>query len=244
MRRLGLLYLVAGPLHSCAATPEPAGVPPGFVLHYRQDFERKTDRNDFVFSDDAPWVWNREGTLDLVGPSRYAPPHRSPLSIALLRHLRFDDFVLEADVMQTGREYGHRDLCLFFGFVDGANYYYAHLATAPDRNAHNVFLVNEADRRPLTPAPARGVDWGEAEWHHVRLERWQGRIRVFLDDLTTPVLEAYDLTHGLGAVGFGSFDDVGRIDNVRIWAATSTASSSDPFRTVPESKTPGAAEGT
>ena len=27
------------------------------------------------------------------------------------------DFVLEADLLQTGRQYGHRDLCLFFGFV-------------------------------------------------------------------------------------------------------------------------------
>lgn len=214
----------------CQAPP-PAGpnVPPGFVLHYRQGFDDPKSESDFACSDEAPWVWNRDGSFDLVGESAYLPPHRSPRSLALLRHIEFGDFVMELDVLQSGREYGHRDLCLVFGFVDPANYYYVHLATTPDPNAHNVFLVDDAPRRPLAPVARQGVDWGRGQWHRVRLERLRGRIRVFFDDFERPLFDLVDGTHGAGRIGFGSFDDTGRFDNLNVWAASSSGFNQDPF---------------
>jgi len=54
----------------------------------------------------------------------------------------------------------------------------------------------------------------------VRVERTcaDGAIKVFFDDMTTPIMLASDATFGEGWIGFGSFDDPGRIDNVSIWA--------------------------
>lgn len=161
-------------------------------------------------TDPAAWRLGQEG-LELLGPSDYDPPHRSPRSIALFPDVVLGDFDLEVEAKQTGRAYGHRDLCLFFGYQSPSRYYYVHLAPAPDPNAHNVFLVNDAPRRPLAPVAEEGVEWGTDTWHTLRVERrlGTGSIRVFFDDLAHPVLEAVDRTLGAGSIGVGSFDDSG-----------------------------------
>jgi len=184
---------------------------------YELDFEAPASIEAFDFTDPAVWRW-ADASLELFGASAYTPPHRSPLNIALLRDVVAGDFVLEAELMQTGREYGHRDMCLFFCFESPERYYYVHLAPAPDANAHNVFLVAAAPRRKLAPVAAAGVDWGENLWHRVRLVRESstGKIEVYFDDMHTPVLEAYDTTLKAGHIGFGSFDDTGRVRHVRM----------------------------
>jgi hypothetical protein len=39
--------------------------------------------------------------------------------------------------------------------------------------------------------------------------------------METPIMVANDKTFQFGYVGFGSFDDSGKIDNIRIWAKES-----------------------
>jgi len=174
----------------------------------------------FDFTDPGAFGWSERfgGGLALERRASYTPPFRSPLAIALLDGVEFRSFTLEADLLQSGREYGHRDLCLFLGFQAPDRYYYVHMATTPDQNAHNVFLVDGAPRRNLIPPRERGVDWGQEEWHHVRLVRDvdAGTIRVWFDDMETPVLEAEDRTLEWGRVGFGSFDDQGMLRNLEI----------------------------
>lgn len=148
--------------------------------------------------------------LELFAASRYQPPVRSPLALAILKGQSFGDFQLDAEVRQTSREYAHRDLCLVFGYQAPDRYYYAHLASTKDANAHDVFLVDGAARRPIATRTTAGVEWGQG-WHHVRVSRdlASGRIAVYFDDLDTPVLEAADTTLSWGRIGFGSFDDTG-----------------------------------
>lgn len=195
-------------------------IPTSYRLRVDEDFASASSLERFRFSDPAVWIHDgtEDGSLALVGSSDYSPPHRSPLNIALLSDPLFGSFVLEAEVQQTGREYGHRDLCLFFGFGGPDRYYYVHLASEPDPHAHNVFLVSGAPREALAPVPPEGVDWGSEQWHTVRLTRdlSRGTIRVEFDGRT--VLEATDRTHGHGRVGFGSFDDTGRLRRLRVWA--------------------------
>lgn len=121
---------------------------------------------------------------------------------------------------QTGREYGHRDMCLFFGYQSPQEFYYAHLATAADDHAHNVFLVNKTPRTKIARSTTKGVDWGLDVWHKVALERRlaDGSIRVWFDDMEQPIMVAEDKTFGLGHLGFGSFDDTGRVADIQIWA--------------------------
>ena len=119
----------------------------GFPLIYKQDFNEPGAIQEFVFSDPAPWfvTGGKDGgmALEYAGRGDYEPRVRSPLIIGLIDHLVLGDFVLEADVLQTGSEYGHRDMCIFFGFQDSTRFYYAHMATNMDDNAHNIFIVND-----------------------------------------------------------------------------------------------------
>ena len=214
------LILVAGLSSHSAETP--AGIADGYKLLFEQKFDAESSVNDFVFTDFNAWKWSKEengGALELTQQSEYTPAVRSPVNIALIADKVFADFVLEADLIQTGKEYGHRDMCLFFGFQNPTNFYYTHIATAADDHAHNVFIVKNAPRTKIAKETTKGVNWGLNVWHKVRLERTlsDGTIRVYFDDLAKPIMVAEDKTFGAGCIGFGSFDDTGKVDNIRIW---------------------------
>lgn len=221
---LTLLALLAAHPIAPAADALPPGVPPEYRLLYQQDFASADALQDFEFSDPAAWRWAREtgarpGALELHQQSKYSPRVRSPFNIALLAGREFGDFVLEADLVQTGREYGHRDMVVVFAAKDPANFYYTHIATKTDDHAHNIFIVNDEPRRKISTRTTDGANWGLDVWHKVRVERRlaDGSIRVFFDDLTTPIMTATDQHFDFGRIGFGSFDDTGKIARVRIW---------------------------
>lgn len=201
-------------------------IPDNYQLLYEQDFEGNVDLSVFEITDVKAWKIGKgkDGkALELYGKSQYEPPFRSPLNIAIIKDKKFGSFIMEAELQQTGREYGHRDLCLFFGLKDPANFYYTHLASSADPNAHNIFLVNDAPRTNIATKTTEGIDWGATgEWHKIRLERdiTSGTIKVFFDDMITPVMEAEDKHFNFGYIGFGSFDDTGKFNNIKIWGPT------------------------
>jgi len=191
----------------------------GDPLVYENTFEDSID--GFEMTDARAWTHEKvdgNGVLALTGKSDYAPPVRSPLNIARIKGLYLSDFRLDADLEQTGREYGHRDLCLFFGYEDASHFYYVHLATTADAHANSIFLVNGAARVSIAQERTDGTAWGKGP-HKVRLTRdaRTGVIEVFFDDMSKPVMRTVDKTFPAGQVGFGSFDDEGRFDNVKIW---------------------------
>lgn len=195
-------------------------IPGNYRLLYENDFD-KFSLDDFEVTD--PEVWriantNDNKALELFGKSSYEPRVRSPLNIAVIKGHRFGNFVLEADLRQTGEEYAHRDMCIFWGLKDRSNFYYVHMASAADEHAHNIFLVNDEPRRAIASKTTAGVKWTQA-WHKVRIVRSlsDGAIKVFFDDMTTPLMEATDHHFDSGYIGFGSFDDTGMFDNIRIW---------------------------
>lgn len=181
----------------------------------------------FRYSDPAVWKHGKNkdgnGFLELAYDrkaykSSYSPKHRSPIHIALLAHGPFGDFVLDVEAQSTTEVYGHQDACLFFGFQSPEKYYYVHLAPAPDANAHNVFVVNDAPRKNLLEPQKKGIEWKKATWHKLRVirEAKSGKIEVYFDDISTPVLKAEDKTFATGYVGVGSFDDTARFRNLRV----------------------------
>lgn len=183
---------------------------------------------EFVVSDPAVWKFakdeNGKGFLQLEYErkkykSRYAPKHRSPVHIALLRQYPLTDFVMDVELQSTTEPYEHQSLCLFFGFKSPEKYYYVHLAKAADMNAHNVFIVNGADRKNFAKETTKGVEWKKGEWHTVRLVRpaSTGKIEVYFDDMKTPIMKAEDKTFQEGCVGFGSFDDTGIFRRVALY---------------------------
>ncbi len=214
--------LLCAALLTPAFAENPTGIPAEYKLLYSQDLKKPEAVNDFVFTDAAAWkiaTSEDKPALELIKQSSYKPPFRSPLNIALLNGKAFGDFIMEADCLQTGKEYGHRDMVFVYGFQDPARFYYTHIATAADDHAHNCFIVNRAARAKFAREVTKGVNWGLNVWHRVRLERKasDGTVRVFFDDMSKPIMTAEDKTFGAGAIGFGSFDDTGKITNLKIW---------------------------
>jgi hypothetical protein len=185
---------------------------------YANDFE--SGQGEWTMTDSAAWELATEDgntALALVRASKYLPPVRAPQNIAWIADLDLGRFVLEADLKQTGREYGHRDLCLFIGGQDARHYYYVHLASVADEHANSIFIVNGAPRESIAVTRTSGSSWGDT-WHHVKLvpDIDAGAIEVYFDDMATPAMTANDTTFASGTVGIGSFDDVGLFDNIVI----------------------------
>lgn len=188
---------------------------------YQQNFEEKDVLKKFRFTQPDKWILSegKEGTaLEFTGISDYQPPFRSPHTIGLISDMNFGSFTLEADFLQTGKEYGHRDMCIIFGFQDPSHFYYSHIASKMDDNAHQIMIVNNAPRTKISSFTTQGVEWGDKVWHKIKVERniETGSIKIFFDG--TLIEEANDKTFGKGYIGFGSFDDSGKIDNVKIWS--------------------------
>jgi len=221
MLRIGLILGLALAATAFAAdTTEPAPECQGMPLVFSDDFENGADR----WEPTDPKAWkvveaNGNHAYSLFGESNYEPPVRSPKNIAWIKDLNVSDFVIEAKVKQTGREYGHRDFCVFFGRQDATHFYYVHLATKSDEHANSIFLVNGAPRVSIAKERTDGTAWDQA-YHIVRVVRntESGLIQVFRDDMTKPIMVAEDKTFASGGLGFGSFDDTGDLDAVRIWA--------------------------
>lgn len=214
---------------------EASHLPDGYTLQYEQDFEKKRKLKDFEMTDPSAWTlsdMDGNQVLELVGRSEYRPRVRSPFNMAMMTKQAFGSFVMEVDLLQTGREYGHRDLCLFFSMKDPANFYYVHMASKADPHAHNIFLVNDEPRVAIAHTHTDGIDWGQDEWHKVRVERdvEAGTIRIFYDDMSKPIMEAEDKHFDVGYIGLGSFDDSGKFDNLKIWAPAPAKQPKNLFR--------------
>lgn len=219
------LPVIVLPLLFAACNTLPDYVPEGYQLAFCEAFDVPESINEFEFTQPGIWILSDTGNktmaLEFTGKSeQYIPTVRSPHTIGLISDLQFGSFVLEADLLQTGREYGHRDMCIFFGFQDSTHFYYAHMATKMDDHAHNIFIVNDGPRTRISPESNDGIDWGDNIWHRVRLVRdiASGTIELYFDDMTQPIMKAKDKTFGTGYIGFGSFDDSGKIDNINVWS--------------------------
>lgn len=188
----------------------------GPPLLLTEDFEGGADR--WEPSDPAAWkiVETPQGKVySQFRKSAYVPPHRSPFNLALLKDVVVGDFVLEARVRSTARDYNHRDVCVIFGYQDPAHFYYTHLGKKADDHANQIFIVDGAPRRKISSRTTEGTPWTDG-WHRVRVTRGvaEGRIEVFFDDFSRPAQTAEDRTFVWGRVGLGTFDDTADWDDV------------------------------
>lgn len=191
----------------------------GLPIVFSEDFENGAD--NWTQTDPAAWKVIEEAGNRVYSQhqqSNYKPEVRSPVNIARIKDLDVSDFVVEVRMKQTGKEYGHRDMCIFFGYQDPSHFYYVHLATKADQHANSIFLVNGEPRVSIAQERTKGTDWG-TDYQHVRIVRdtEEGAILVFFNDMTKPVMKTMDKTFLHGGIGFGTFDDTGNIDDVRIW---------------------------
>ena len=189
-------------------------------LVHKDDFEKEAK----AWLPTEPAKWSVEKLDDgnraykLHGKSDYQPPHRSPHSISLLKDKVLGDFVLTARVQTLQTTRGHRDMCVFFGFQDPTHFYYVHLGEVPDPHSSQIFIVNDAPRTKITETKDIGVPWKDKTWHRVKVVRKvkSGLIEIYFDDMEKPQKVAHDKTFQWGAIGLGSFDDLGLWDDIEI----------------------------
>ncbi|MBL7646216.1 MAG: hypothetical protein JNK74_08520 [Candidatus Hydrogenedentes bacterium] len=213
---LSLTIITASALSGGRCFAEAPATAPTLPELFTSDFSGGLDA--WVMTDPAAWKIEDESgdaKFSLFGKSDYEAPVRSPHNMARIKELVVTDFELEVDAKQTGKEYGHRDLCFFFGYQDPSHFYYVHLATVADPHANSIFLVNGAPRVSIAQKRTNGTDW-KTGYHRVRIERntESGTIKVYFNDMKTPVMETVDKTFLYGEVGLGSFDDTGNFDNL------------------------------
>jgi hypothetical protein len=188
-------------------------------LVFTEDFEKDASR--WQPTDAKGWkLDSKDGNhffAQIQKQSAYKPPYRSPLNFALVKDLSVTDFVLEAKVQSTIKDYDHRDACLFFGYQGPSKFYYVHFGKKADDHANQIFIVNDAARVKISTKSTKGTPWTDA-WHHVKVVRKiaDGIIEVYFDDMKVPAMTAQDRTFEWGQVGVGTFDDTTNWDDVKV----------------------------
>ena len=193
---------------------------PRWPLVYADDFE--SGKADYWQPTDAKaWkVTEQDGNhfYSLFAKSQYKPPVRSPYNVSLLKNFVVGSFQLDVLVRSTCRDYPHRDVCVFFGYQDPSHFYYVHIAKRADHHANNIFIVNGAPRKAIAARTTKGTEWDD-QWHQVRILRdvTSGKIEVYFDDMSKPIMTATDKTFTWGQVGLGSFDDTADFDEFHLY---------------------------
>ena len=212
---LALTALVLTPrLH--AEKPKPPKIDSKLPLVFSDVFEDGSKA--WAASDPKAWkVTEVDGNkvYNQYQQSKVKTPVRSPFNRSMIRDVTVGDMILDVRLQSTIKDYGHRDMCLFFGFQDPAHFYYVHLGKKMDDHANNIFIVNGKPRTKISKTTTQGTNWDD-KWHHARVIRRvkTGEIEVYFDDMKKPVMTAVDKTFQFGKVGLGSFDDTGNYDNV------------------------------
>ena len=193
----------------------------------------------------TPELWELPGDEIILAEAGTDPGDgiRRPFEYALLDSVVPEGSVeLTADVrLDTPASIDNRDIILVFGYQSDTEYYYAHISQDNTIYAHNgIFKVDNADRERIDDqwdgtigAPPAITD---EEFHQVRLVHCAdtGEMAVWIDGLDRPLFTATDTTFDSGQVGFGSFDNIGRMRNLAVSVqADGTTLSVDPGEAQP-----------
>lgn len=204
------------------ADDKPLPPPPEKMrLLFSEDFESGSIEK-YEPTDPTAWSLLKQDSNHVIAltkkDSNFKPPFRSPLNRSLVKDLEVSSFVMDIRFQSTIADYPHRSLCLFFGYKDDAHLYYVHFGKKTDDHANQIFIVNNEARKKISTKTTDGTPWTDG-WHRARIVRnvESGEITVYFDDLTTPVMTATDKTFTSGRIGFGSFDDIGNFDDLRIY---------------------------
>jgi hypothetical protein len=174
----------------------------------------------------TPSKWRFPGNeVVLAEPGQSRPGPRRPFEYAVLTAgPEWRSFDLTAQVRVDVPTPVGRDVLMIFGWQSDTEFYYVHLSEDTGNYVHNgIFVVNNADRLRIddqwdgtTSAPA-AIAPG-MNWHYVRVKHNAdtGEIAVYVDGAAEPLMTATDTTFSTGRVGFGSFDDIGRIRGLSV----------------------------
>lgn len=171
---------------------------------------------------DAKWAIG-DGEVVLTEAGTPPPGPRRPFEYAIVTQgPEFETLTYRAEVrLDPPLVPSNHDVILIWNYQSPTRFYYAHLSMDNTIYPHNgIFVVNDADRLRIDDqwngsigAPPAITD---GDWHDVRLDydAETGRIEVFMDGSTEPLITASDTTFSGGRIGFGSFDNIGRARDI------------------------------
>jgi hypothetical protein len=172
----------------------------------------------------AKWQFpGREVILAEAGTARPGP--RRPFEYAVLTAgPEFTSVQIDASVrLDTPVEVTNRDVIIVFGYRSDTEFNYVHLSSDNTIYPHNgIFVVNNADRLRVDDQWTGTVGASPAirdmEWHRVRVVYCPdtGEIAVYVDGSDFPLMTAVNTVARSGRVGFGSFDNIGRMRHLTI----------------------------
>ena len=168
---------------------------------------------------DGNGVWAvRDGLLLLEKAGVPAGPIRRPGALAILKTPALADASIEVELRSDApEEVIRRDLLLVAGWQSPTRFYYVHLSAVRDAVHNGIFVVADADRRRIDDRSDRPALKDRA-WHTARLVHTAstGRLEVFVDGETTPIMTATDRAIPSGRLGVGSFDDAGAFRGIHV----------------------------
>jgi hypothetical protein len=121
------------------------------------------------------------------------------------------DFTLTASASTTPTSSAFNDFSIIFGYRDPANYYFASFAESNDANTSGIFKVAGGVRTQLADITT-GITAGTP--YPIKIERQGATIRAYRS--TTLAATATDSTFLTGKTGFGSRNDGGTFDDLRV----------------------------
>lgn len=147
---------------------------------------------------------------------------RAPTSWSLLKEYDFSSFIFTGRLKSASPvDNPHRDMIIVFHYQDPTHFYYVHLSAVSDELHNIIGLVNGSDRVKINKeSPGESVArLTDLRFHEFKVScsAETGEIKVYFDDMSTPILTAWDTTLGHGLVGVGSFDDTGSFDDIKLW---------------------------
>ena len=178
----------------------------------------------------TPAKWDFSGGQVILTEQGTTPsgPRRPSEYAVLTTGPAWTSFRLEAEVrIDEPVSVNQRDVVLLWDHTSDTRFHYVHLSQDNTIYAHNgIFVVDDADRLRLddqwngsTGAPP-AID--DADWHRVRVDHCgaTGETAVFVDGADFPLMTSTDTTFTAGRVGFGSFDNYGRVRNLTVTGTT------------------------
>jgi len=207
----------AAPTQTAPRQTSARGAALGSPVSFRADLSSPERLDAWTLDGNGAWAI-RDGLLLLEKAGVPSGPIRRPGALAILQTPALGDSSIEVELRSDAPEHViHRDLLLVAGWQSPTRLYYVHLSAVRD-NVHNgIFVVDNADRRRIDDTSDRPALKDRA-WHTARLVRTAstGRLEVFVDGETAPIMTATDTSIPSGRLGVGSFDDAGAFRSIHV----------------------------
>ncbi|RYG70342.1 DUF1080 domain-containing protein, partial [bacterium] len=164
------------------------GVPPAPVTAWKEDFSGDYSQRWVAYKGS----WMRDGRLNLPRQAKAVAPR------ARFSNLTYDADVLVGEKGDAGILFRTTDPTVG---TDGYIGYYVGISA----ELNEVVLGKSNNGWSRLARASKILEAGR--WHHVRVEAKGAQIKIWVDDMTTPVLEATDASFAYGALGVRSYAD-------------------------------------